>query len=184
MTLEKAVPRDLVHTREIRCRGYRRHDGLWDVEGTLEDTKAYSFANRDRDGIAAGEPIHRMHVRLTIDDDLTVRDARAVTEAGPFSICGDVTPVFGSLIGLRIGPGWRRAVQARMDGTRGCTHLTDLLLGPLTTTILQTVARARARRQTPGGTGEKPALIDSCHALASDGPIVAREWPAFHRGGK
>ena len=39
MPLSRAVPRDHIHTREIRCRGFRRRDGLWDIEGVLEDTK-------------------------------------------------------------------------------------------------------------------------------------------------
>lgn len=72
MTLSKASPRQLIHTRSIACHGYQRQDGRWDIEATLTDTKSYSFANRDRDGIAAGEPIHLMRIRLTLDDDLVV----------------------------------------------------------------------------------------------------------------
>ena len=26
----------------------------------------------------------------------------------------------------------------------------------------------------------RPGLVDSCHAYASDGPIVLRRWPQFH----
>lgn len=184
MTLSKPVARDHIHSRAIRCRGYKRHDGLWDIEATLEDTKTYSFDNHDRGGIAAGEPIHHMHVRLTVDDDLSVRAAEAVTEAGPFTVCGAITPVFEQLVGLRIGPGWRRAVLARMAGTGGCTHLTELLLGPLTTTALQTVGGARRRRENSPAPGTRPPLIDSCHAFRSDGAVVRRQWPAFYTGGE
>ena len=59
MALSRPARREHIHSRDIRCRGFRREDGLWDIEATLEDTKTYSFANRDRGGIAAGEPIHR-----------------------------------------------------------------------------------------------------------------------------
>ena len=79
-----------------------------------------------------------MHLRLTISDDLEVRAAEAATEAGPFDLCGAIVPVFASLIGLRIGPGWRKVVLERMGGVKGCTHFTELLLGPLTTTAMQT----------------------------------------------
>jgi hypothetical protein len=61
-TLSRPTLRQHIHARDIR---YRREDGLWDIEATLEDTKTYSFANRSRGGITAGEPIHRVHVRLT-----------------------------------------------------------------------------------------------------------------------
>lgn len=182
MTLSRPQPRDLVHCRDIRCRGYRRRDGLWDIEATLEDTKAYSFENRDRQGIASGEAIHAMRMRLTVDDALVVHAVEAATEAAPFDLCGGVTPKFAGLAGLRIGAGWRRAVLNRMGGVHGCTHLTELLLGPLTTTALQTVAAARRRREQAADSGGRPALIDSCHALAADGPIVAREWPAHYTG--
>jgi hypothetical protein len=179
MGLSKAVAREHLHSRDIRCRGFRRTDGLWDIEGVLEDSKTYSFDNRDRGGIAAGEPVHRMAIRLTVDDTMRVHAAEAATEAGPFHICGDIAPRFADLVGLTIGPGWRKAVLTRMRGVTGCTHLTELLLGPVTTTAMQTVFAARERRLVAGGATTKPPIIDTCHALSSDGPIVAREWPAF-----
>ena len=182
MTLSKASPRRLVHTRLIACHGYQREDGLWDIEETLEDTKAYSFANRDRDGIAAGEPIHLMRIRLTLGDDLVVVAAEAATDAGPFTLCGDIAPRFAALAGLAIGPGWRAKVVAQFKGAAGCTHLTELLLGPLATTALQTISGARAKRLQGSRDGRPPAVIDTCHALRGDGPIVKREWPAFYRG--
>lgn len=164
-TLSKAAARDLVHTRQIVCRGYRRADGLWDIEGTMEDSKAYSFANHDRGGIAAGEPLHRMHIRLTLDDDLVVQVAEAVTEAAPYSICGDVTSVFAALVGLQIGPGWRRQVLARMQGVRGCTHLTELLLGPMTTTAVQTILPIRRREATADSA--RPPVPGTCYGRAN-----------------
>lgn len=182
MALSRPAPRDHVHTREIRCRGYRRRDGLWDIEASLEDTKTYSFDNHDRDGIVSGEPIHLMRIRLTVDDDLTIRAAEAATDAGPFGICDAITPTFATLVGERIGPGWRKRVLAAMGGVHGCTHLTDLLLGPVSTTAMQTVAAARSRRERGDRDSKRPGLIDSCHALASDGPIVERQWPAFYTG--
>lgn len=184
MSLSRPSPREHIHSRDIRCRGYRRADGLWDIEAVLEDTKTYSFANKDRDGIASGEPIHRMQIRLTVDDRLVVRAAEAVTEAAPFSLCGDITPRFAELVGLRIGPGWRQAVRERMAGVHGCTHLTDLLAGPLTQTVMQTVGPARSRRSSATAGAARPPIIDTCHALAADGPVVAREWPDFYTGAK
>jgi hypothetical protein len=178
--LSKAEPRDHVHSREIRCRGYRRADQLWDIEAVLEDTKTYSFDNVDRAGVAAGEPVHRMAIRLTVDDDMRVHAVEAVTDAAPFHICGDITPRFRELVGLVVGPGWRKAVMARMAGVCGCTHLTELLLGPVTTTAMQTVAAARARRAAADPQGQMPPpILNTCHALAADGPIVARQWPQF-----
>ena len=81
MSLSRSVARRHIHTRSIECHGYLRDDGLWDIEGSLIDRKSYSFDNIDRGGVAAGEPIHSMVVRLTVDEDLVVREAEAFTTA-------------------------------------------------------------------------------------------------------
>lgn len=181
MPLSKSAPRKQIHARDVQCRGYQRDDGLWDIEGCLIDTKSYTFHNFERGHVPSGEPVHHMWIRLTIDDDFVVRDAEAVTEAGPFSICGDVTPKFRALKGLKIAAGWRKAVLERMGGVHGCTHLTDLLTGPLAVTAYQTLFPVRERRQRENPE-QKPANLDSCHALASTSPVVKRRWPQFHTG--
>ncbi len=181
MALPAPVPRLHIHTRRIHCQGYRRDDGLWDIEGEMIDTKTYSFDNKDRGRINDGEPIHRMLLRLTVDDKLMVHDIEAVTENAPYNICGDVIPALKGLIGASIKPGWRRQVIEIFGTTSGCTHLSDMLLGPLAVTAWQTIVPARQRRQSADQSGGKPALLDTCHALACDGPIVARDWPQFHK---
>ena len=90
MPMKIPARRKHIHTRDIRCHGFQREDGLWDIEATLVDTKTYSFDNEDRGGVAAGEPIHGMHIRLTVDEDLVVREAEATVSASPFAICGDI----------------------------------------------------------------------------------------------
>lgn len=182
MPLSKSEPRDHVHSRDIQLRGYRRRDGLWDIEGLMIDTKTYSFENKDRGSINAGEPIHKMWLRLTVDDDLKVHRAEAATDAGPFSICGAVTSSFGALKGLTIGRGWRAAVLQRMGREKGCTHLTDMLVGQLAVVAFQTVSPAREKRGAASEDGGKPGLLDTCHALAGDSPVVKKIWPKFYTG--
>lgn len=181
MSLSPSAPREPIHHRRIDCRGYRRADGLWDIEGHLTDTKSYAFTNSFRGEIAPDEPVHDMWLRLTLDDALTVIRAEAATEAGPFAVCPAITPAFAKLEGLTIGPGWRRAVQARLGGVQGCTHLVELL-GPLATTAYQTIHPWRARHQPPAQTDRPPAHLDSCHALARDGEVVRRHYPRWYTG--
>jgi len=182
MPLSKAQPRRHIHTREIRCDAYQRDDGLWDVEGVMTDTKTYSFDNLDRDGVAAGEYVHRMRVRLTIDEELVVQSAEAVTEAAPFNMCGNIAPDYSKLAGLKIGPGWRKNVMARLGRTHGCTHISDLVLGPVPVTAFQAVIPARREREKEGGDGKRPSTLDTCHALAATSPVVKRRWPEFYEG--
>lgn len=187
MSLSKPVSRKHIHTRDIKCLGYLRDDGLWDIEGRLTDTKTYSFGNRDRDGIAAGEAIHDMLIRVTVDDDMVVHNAEAYTVSGPYSICGDVVEAFQKIRGLKIGPGWRKSVTAAMGGVHGCTHMRDLLMGPLAVTAFQTIfpMREAERRKNadkadaPSGPGQSknPPLLDTCYALRRTGPVARRRWP-------
>lgn len=180
MPLSTPAPREPIHCRQIECRGYRRADGLWDIEGHLVDTKSYGFMNRHRGEVKAGEPVHEMWLRLTVDADLLVHAAEAATDAGPYQVCPDIAPRFGELKGLKIGPGWRRAIRERFGGIEGCTHLVELL-GPLATTAYQTILPKRAWREAEASGQRKPNFIDSCHALRSDGEVVRQQYPAFYR---
>lgn len=178
------VDRKLLHTRRIVAEGFERADGLWDIDAWLTDVKNYGFPNRDRGEIKAGEPLHGMGLRITFDKDMTIRDAVAVTDFSPFRICGNITPAFKKLIGLKIRPGFTRAVKEALGGVHGCTHLVELL-GPVATTAFQTLAARRFERmihEKSEDRRERHPLIDSCHAWSADGPIVEREYPAFFKG--
>jgi len=191
MPLSPSAPRELLHTRKVTCQGFRRTDGLWDIEGHLTDVKTYPFGNDWRGTIEPGDPIHGMWIRLTLTDDFTVVAVEAVTEKSPFALCGDITPNFQRLVGLRIGPGWTRQVKEKLGGVEGCTHLVELL-GPVATTAFQTIypvlSREKAEREkaasepATGRQRSRPGLIDTCHAFASDGEIVRKLWPQFHTG--
>ncbi|MGP1394896.1 MAG: DUF2889 domain-containing protein [Inquilinaceae bacterium] len=176
--------RDPIHTRTIECRGYRRRDGLWDIEGRLTDIKGYPFENAHRGTIEPGDPLHAMAMRLTVDDDLTIVAVEAVTDKAPYGICDAITPRFQVLEGLAIRPGFQRRVKELLGGVKGCTHLVDLL-GPMATTAFQTIYPL-VQRQMPRaqeGKPRRPTLLNSCHAYASDGDIVRRQWPDFYTGG-
>jgi hypothetical protein len=181
MTLPKAQPRKLVHSRDIECRAYLRDDGLWDIEAHLRDTKTGSAGN-DWRTVAAGEPIHEMRVRLTVSEDMVVREAHASTAHGPYPACADANGRFGELAGLRIAPGWTTEVKRHLGGGHGCTHVRELL-APLATTALQAVAAARSDRMTALRADGVPKKVDSCFAYAAGGELVKRLWPEHHRPG-
>ncbi len=183
MPLSKPVRRQHLHTREIVCRGYKRDDGLWDIEAALTDTKTYAFDNIDRGTISAGEPLHGMFIRLTVDEDLTVREIEAASDFTPFTVCPVIAPAYTTLKGLRLGAGWRKAVRERLGRVKGCTHLTDLLIGPLLTATIHTVNAAREKLSQTGTDGKsRPPLLETCHAFAPTSPVVKRRWPAFYTG--
>ncbi len=182
MPLSAPAEREDLHQRRYDFRGFRRRDGLWDVEGWIADTKSYGFSNYDRAYVAAGEPLHEMAVRITLSEDFVVRDIEASTDSSPFNVCPAIAANYRKLVGARMGAGWRRTVRNAMGGTEGCTHITELI-GAMATVAFQTmypILAAEGKVRQEGG--QRPALIDSCHAFRSDGPIVAREYPAYYTG--
>ena len=177
--LSAAAPRKLLHHRSVQCYGYKREDGLFDIEGHLVDVKTYPIDDLDRGPINPGEPVHEMWLRLTVDLDLKIVVAEAKTVWGPYSMCGDITPNFKRLEGLSIRSGFSSRVRESLGGTQGCTHLVELL-GPIATTAFQTIYPDRARRDRAAGIRKRPALIDSCHAWGAGSEMVARRYPEYH----
>lgn len=177
--LSAAAPRKLLHKRSVQCYGYKREDGMYDIEGHLVDVKTYPIDDLDRSPIVPGEPVHEMWLRLTVDLDLNIVGAEAQTVWGPYSMCGDITPNFKRLEGLTIRSGFTLKVRELLGGTQGCTHLVELL-GPIATTAFQTIYPDRARRDRAAGVRKRPALIGSCHAWAADSEMVAKRYPEFH----
>ena len=82
--LPPTVPREPIHTRAVEIRGYKREDGLFDVEGHLVDTKPYDF--KLAAGLRpAGEPVHGMWLRITVNRELVIVDAAAAMDAVPYA---------------------------------------------------------------------------------------------------
>lgn len=176
--LQPTVAREPLHTRRIEIQGYRREDGLYDIEGHLVDTKPYDF--KLAAGLRpAGEAIHDMWLRITVDRTLAIVDAAAAMDAMPYvEHCGEIVPAYRKLVGLAIRPGYQARVKELLGGVRGCTHITELA-GSLATAAFQTMAGQRL--QDPG---RKPFQLDRCHALASTAPAVGRYYPKWYKGGE
>jgi hypothetical protein len=180
MPLSEPQDRALLHRRDIALRGYRRTDGLFDIEAQLTDTKTYGFANEDRGFVAAGEPLHGMWIRMTVDEAMTIVACEAVTDHGPYAICPAAAPNFSRLAGLSIRRGFLRAAAERIGGVNGCTHLRELLQ-QMATVAVQTLYSIRAEREEQERPA-RPALLNTCLAWASDSPVIKRDWPDLYTG--
>lgn len=186
MPLSPPAPREHKHARVVECNGYRRADGLWDIEGHITDRKTYGFTSEHRGEVAAGTPVHEMWLRLTVDDTLTVRAVEAITDYAPFpTTCPHIAPAYDKIIGLKIGPGWTKAIKERMGGINGCTHLTELL-GPVATTAFQTIypilSREAQDKTAASDAPRKFPLLNTCHGFRSDGEIIKKVAPDFYTG--
>lgn len=198
MPLTPPAPREPLHTRRIEINGYRRVDGLFDIEGRLVDTKPYGFPSRDRGFVAAGEPIHDLWLRFTVDEHMHIVACEAASDRTPYAVCPQAAPNFAALAGLHIRPGFLREATNRVRGTLGCTHLREMLQ-QMATAAFQTINPARARKEVtetvpPGSDkfdarvaekmGGAPAIVNTCLAYGTDSPVVQRRWPHLYTGPK
>lgn len=174
-----------VHTRSIRVDAYARDDGLWDLEAALTDTKSRDFplATGMR---PAGDPVHDMVLRVTIDTKLNIVDAVAESRWVPYpGYCDTIGPDYRKLIGLNLLQDFRRHVQGRLGGVHGCTHITELA-NVLPTAAVQAFAGEVFKTRDAAHAGhhqdeKMPWQLDRCHALRLDGPGVATFYPRWHQ---
>lgn len=185
MSLANPAPRRHLHTRVITCEGYERDDGLFDIEAQIVDQKTYAVEEPYRGHRAAGAHVHDMQLRLTLDRAMTVRAIEVATNHAPYDVCPTVAPGYQGLIGAKIGAGWKKAVTEAVGRTRGCTHITELLM-PAATVAFQTLGSwpkggKVATEAQPDRDEKKPYFIDGCKAWAADSPVVQRLFPMHYR---
>ena len=177
------APRTHVHTRTVEYRGYRRDDGLWDIEAQMTDTKTYSHKTPDRGVLEADEPLHGMAIRVTVDDHMTITDIAVGMPAAPFPECQQAKPPMSRMIGCTLGRGWRKAIEERLGGIQGCAHLRELLFN-MATVAYQTIPHYRNHLRRLAGEPEPvpkrpPPHMGQCLAWDFDGPVVKRHRPEF-----
>jgi hypothetical protein len=169
------VERELLHTRRIELRGYRRSDGLYDIEGRLVDTKSYDRVSHGATR-NAGDPIHEMSLCITIGTDFRIVEARAASTVVPYTgYCDTIAPDYTKLAGMTLAAGFMREVRAMFKGTRGCSHLTELI-GAVATTAFQTMSE-----EINASNERQPFQLDGCHALRTDGDAVRTFYPKWYR---
>jgi hypothetical protein len=175
------VERELRHTRRVRYEAYKRADGLWDIEGHLTDIKSHDFHLRT--GVRrAGQPVHSMWLRLTIDGAFNVVDAVAASEVVPYpGGCESIAAAYKALIGLNLVRDFRRKTRELLGGVRGCTHMTEMLDG-FPTAAIQSFAGER--KDVDGEDGRKPFQLDQCHALETGTETVRKWYPRWYRDPK
>ena len=173
--------RALKHTRAIQIEAFARNDGLWDIDARITDikTRDTTLASGVR---PAGQPVHDLWLRLTVDTNLNIVDAEAASDAVPYpNYCDTIGPDYKKLIGLNLLKGFRDGVRQRLSGINGCTHITELA-AVLPTATIQAFAGEVLDTRDGASTDEqsqKPFQLDRCHALRSDGEAVAKFYPRW-----
>ncbi len=154
---------------------------MWDLDAHITDIKTVdtSLASGIRE---AGLPLHDLHLRVTIDVQLAIVAVEAVSDATPYpGFCDANGAAYQQLVGLNLMKNFRHELKQRLGGVAACTHLTELAQ-VLPTAAVQAFANDvwpthdRAAAETPHS---KPFQLDKCHALRTDGAVVARYYPRW-----
>lgn len=173
--------RVLKHTRAIQIEAFARDDGLWDIDAHITDVKTRDA--KLASGVRpAGTPIHDLWLRLTIDTELTIVAAEAVSDAVPYpGYCNTIGPAYKTLVGLNLLKGFRQELRKRLSDIGGCTHLTELAQILPTAAVQAFAGDVIDTRDGAGGDEQshKPFQLDRCHALRSDGAAVAEYYPRW-----
>ena len=167
----------------MQVSAFARDDGLWDLDAQITDTKTHDIVL----GAAvrpAGTAIHDLKLRLTIDLSLTIIAVEAVSDAVPYpSYCDQSNALYQPLVGLCLKRDFRQQLKVRLAGTAGCTHLTELAQILPTAAIQAMAGKGEQSYQSDGAKDDvKPFQIDRCHALRSDGEVVAKFYARWATG--
>ncbi|WP_433705336.1 DUF2889 domain-containing protein [Paraburkholderia sacchari] len=179
---QDGVTREPLHVRHIAFEGFRRSDGLFEIEGCLTDRKSHDFTPPSGPRtVPAGEFIHDIGLRVVFDLDMIVRAVGTFIRAYPYRECPGGGASLEALVGLRIGAGWSSEVRKRLPPGETCTHLREILI-PLATAAIQTVNPLRSQSLLDATDADgRPLKIDSCYAYGASREVVLQRWPTFHR---
>lgn len=172
------VRRFSVHERRVELKSYRRNDGLWDLEASLQDVRSETIdvSSRQYD---AGVPIHLLAVRVTVDEDLNIVAASYGAGRVPFpGTCDAISNMLSGLVGVNLLDNFRRHVGLVFSRKERCTHVSELLL-QVPTLAIQTIVAAKSSGESPDDS--RPMKVDACRAWRSDGELVHKHYPKWYK---
>lgn len=169
-----SVQRTPQHIRQVTFHSFARTDGLWDIEAHLLDTKAIDVPRPASGGVhKAGEPIHHMHIRVTVNAQLVVVAIEAAMDDHPVLGCPAALHAMQRMVGASMAKGWRKSIQTQLEGVAGCTHLRELLYNMATAAFQTVVSAFQTQPDTP------PSHLGKCTGWDFQGPAVLKYYPQF-----
>lgn len=176
--------RVLLHTRRLQYQCYRRNDGLWEIQGEMRDVRSYDTTISEKGILPAGASLHHMLITLVVDEELTVQDVVSRMETAPFSVCREAEDSLKTMIGVRMGYGWRHNINERIGGTRSCTYLRELPIN-MATAALQAVPtwKAQQRKGEALPDVDRPHYLNQCRSWRIDGPVVQKHLARLYQPG-
>ena len=166
-----------VHTRQIEVSTYECDGKRIIVEGCLKDDR-FQEGHWVTGETKSPGVIHHMAIRLLVNcSDFSIEDVAVDLLTLPREGCRETSRSLELLKGLTITSGFTARVKKLIGGTKGCAHLTALMLamGPA---VFQGMAAYQT--QKPAGSDPDQAalsvhlLMNTCYVWREDGPLVEK----------
>ena len=166
-----------IHTRDIEVTNYESDGQRIIVEGSLRDHRfqdSYTITGEK----FTGGIIHSMTIRLLVNcSTFMIEEVDVELPAVPREFCRETLDCLAPIKGLTITRGFTAKVKKIAGGSKGCTHLVELLQA-MAPAVFQGVAAYRAQALSGFDPARAEAalklLANTCHAWREDGPLVER----------
>jgi len=174
MSLLKKALGKKIHTRKIDVATYDYDDTSIIVEGILKDDRLQSYYTLLRKKCSP-QTLHHMVIRMQIDaSSLVIKKIKGEMPDVPEDECPETLKSLEKVKGLTISSGFTAKVKKALGGTRGCSHLTTLLLA-MAPAALQGYFAKHAQEPLPETLSAdviKQTLGNTCFVWREEGPLM------------
>jgi hypothetical protein len=163
--------KELVHNREYSIRTYDQGDHCILIEGRLKD---HRYRPRQDESAEVPKLVHDMVVRLKVrGPEMLIEEADAEMPHHPRKECSVVIPWIRNLEGLRIAAGFTMKVKEIIGDTKGCAHLTSLVItmGPSAVQGYWAAYGVESEKIRLSEEAIKK-VINTCYLWREDGPLI------------
>ena len=170
--------KERIHSRTITVNSYEIDDSSLLVEGSLVDERFFPSFYYSRSEFLDPGIVHDIRVEMKVTlPALEISEARARMHRIPIGECLGVESGAAKVVGLRIRPGFFRALRERLGGTAGCLHMTTLVYH-MGAAAVQGMWAVLSRKREGGGSRaldyDPDILKNSCWLWREDGPFFEK----------
>lgn len=164
-----------IHSRKIEVSTYNYDEQRIIVEGTLQDDRYHESYSVTGEKFPKGV-IHHMAIRLLVNcSNLLIEDVDVQMTSIPREFCRETIDCLAPIRGLTISKGFTLKIKNIAGGTKGCTHLVELLQ-TMAPAVIQGYAAHQSQEPSPFDSKRAKLMLhfltNTCYAWREDGPSV------------
>jgi len=166
------------HQRNISISCFEGQAGRLVIKGVLSDERMFPSFLYSANKVCQAGFVHRIEAMLELAlPSLEIIAAQAEMPVTPLAECAQLAEVIQKLVGRCIKAGFTKEVKELIGGTKGCLHLSNLIIAMASASIqgmwshYSRIREDETLRQAPG---DESTLLDSCWMWREEGDLVQR----------